>query len=564
VPQCAVIKMEQPVFAPSDPLEVLRQVHLTPRLLEDYRPVAECLEWRLSQNHWRNTGTASFTKSEVPYTITSSGTLSAQAACVLFANCIEAPPSGKIPVLETGAGTGMFAKLFLDEFERLCSNSGHPFASQILYHVTDGSLEAVEQWKRLGIFAGKNVVLGTAQGGSPLAVTIDGEQIRLSGLRAVFANYVIDSLDSAVLRQSPNGPEELHIRTHFSAQPETSKKHLDIGLEKVQKMVSKTDPELLRFLDVLEFEAAFLPVSRPYPCMEETLAFGHDWPRVTLNFGAMEYLERVIEGLDSNGFVLVNDYGLTQPSESNSLGCVQRFGPTAAIGINFPLMAHHFSSRGLRVSRPALDERLPLHPMLLNRRELAETERKFQETFGWECHREMNAPSQLARQHLETGRIEQAGRAYEQALLARPRDWSLMGEIAEFLLRHVEDYEAGRKMAETALSMNPWYSVWLWNLLGDALYALNRFSDAHEIYLKAQSLSSDDIRTALNLGYTYWELGSPAQALQALARGLAADGSGQFRDRLLEKQGQILAGISQRFGREQEWLARRTARMTAG
>ena len=556
--------MDQPKFTASDPLEVLRQVNLTPRLLEDFRPVAECLEWRLSQNHWHNTGTTSFTNSEVPYAITSSGTLSTQAARVLFANCIEAPPTGKILVLETGAGTGMFAKFFLDEFERLCSNSGHPFASQIVYYVTDGSLQAVEQWKRLGIFDGKSAVLGTAQGRNPLAITVDGKETQLNGLRAVFANYVIDSLDSAVLRRSPNGPEELHIRTHFSAQPETRRKHFDITLDQMQKMVSTAAPELLGFLDVLEFEAAFLPVSKPYPYMEEALAFGHDWPRVTLNFGAMEYLERVVEGLDSNGFVLVNDYGLTQPSESNALGCVQRFGPTAAMGINFPLLAHHFSSSGLRASRPASDERLPLHPMLLTLREVADTEMNFQETFGWECHRDMNAPSQLARQHLEAGRVEQAGRAYEQALQARPRDWSLMGEIAEFLLRHVEDYDAGRRMAETALSMNPWYSVWLWNLLGDALYALNRFSEAHEIYLKAQSLSADDIRTALNLGYTYWELGSPAQALQALARGLAADGSGQFRDRLLEKQSQILAGVSQSFGREQEWLARRTARMTAG
>jgi tetratricopeptide (TPR) repeat protein len=153
---------------------------------------------------------------------------------------------------------------------------------------------------------------------------------------------------------------------------------------------------------------------------------------------------------------------------------------------------------------------------------------------------------------------------YEQALRARPRDWTLMGEIAEFLLRHVGDYEAGRKMAETALSMNPWYSVWLWNLLGDSLYALNRFSEAHEIYLKANELGPGDVRTALNLGYTYRELGSPAQALQALARGLVEDGSGQFRNRLLEKQAQILAELTQSFERRQEWLARRAARMAAG
>jgi tetratricopeptide (TPR) repeat protein len=552
------------MFDAADPLEVLRQVELTPRVIEEYRPVSECLEWRLSQNHWRSTGAASFIKSEVPYTITSSGALSAQAARLLYANCLEAPPRGKILTLETGAGSGLFARLFLEEFERLCSNSGHDFYSRLVYYVTDGSPESVAQWKRLGIFHGKPAVAGCAQGGDPLLVDTGAEEIRLIGLRAVFANYCVDSMPAVVLRQSDGAAEELHVRTHLIAKPENVRRNFNLSIEELRRMAAASDPKLLEFLDVFEFEATFLPVSRPYPYMDEALAFGHGWPRIMLNYGAMEYVERVRAGLEDAGLILINDYGMTQASESTGLGSIQRFGPTTAMGINFPLLAHHLSSRGAKVTRPAQDEQLPLHPMLIASRSLPGTEARFQETFSWEALREMNAPAEAARKHIEGGRIEQAGRMYEQALRARPRDWTLMGEIAEFLLRHVGDYEAGRKMASTALSMNPWYSVWLWNLLGDALYALNRFSEAHEIYLKAQALSPNDVRTSMNLGYTYWELGSPVEALQALARGLADDGPGQFRDRLLDKQAQILAGLNQQFGRGQEWLARRAARMSAG
>ena len=551
------------MFVPSDPLEVLRHVQLAPRMVEDYRPFSECLEWRLSQNHWHTTGTASFTQSEVPYTITSSGTLSAQAARVLHANCLESPPQNGIPVLETGAGSGMFAKLFLEEFERLSANSGHDFYSRIVYHVTDGSVQSVDQWRRYAIFEGKPTVLGTAQGSDPLRIDTGSGEVRVSGLRAVFCNYAIDSMGAAVLRQSPGGPEELHIRTHMVADPAAAGTRSGLTVDDLRRMASTTDPKLLSLLELLEFEAAFLPLSRTYPHMEEALTFGHDWPRVMLNYGAMEYLERVLAALDPSGCILINDYGMTQASESVGLGSIQRFGPTAAMGINFPLLAHHFCSRGIRAGRPVLDERLPLHPLLLTLRPLPATENRFQETFAWETFRDMNAPAEAARKHLEAGRVEQAGHMYEQALRVRPRDWTLMGEIAEFLLRNVGDYEAGRKMAETALSMNPWYSVWLWNLLGDALYALNQFPEAHEVYQKAQALSPKDVRTALNLGYTYWELGDAVQALQALGRGLAEDGSGQFRERLLEKQAQILAGVSQKFDREQEWLARRAARMSA-
>ena len=561
--QRAIDQRQKLSFTPSDPLEVMQQVRLAPRLVEDYRPVSECLEWRLSEKHWRKTGTVSFTHSEVPYTITNSGTLSAQAALLLHANCLETRPKGKIPVLETGAGTGMFARLFLEEFERLCSTSGHPFYSQITYYVTDDSEESVRQWRELRIFQDKPAVLGVAQGSDPLLVDTGSEKIRLSKLRAAFANYVIDSMGSAVLRNSASGPEELHIRTHLVEDPKAFRKDFDTSVEELREMASITDPRLLELLNVLEFEAVFLPISRNYPHMDEALTFGHDWPRIMLNYGAMEYIERVLDGLDKNGLILANDYGMTQASESVGLGSIQRFGPTAAMGINFPLLAHHLTSRGFRAIRPDQDENLPLHPILFMTREMPSTEKRFLETFALEIHRRMNAPSESARKFLEGGAVEQAGRAYEEALRVRPRDWALMGEITEFLLRHVGDYEAGRKMAETALSMNPWYSVWLWNLLGDALYALRHFQEAHEIYLKAEALSPNDVRTALNLGYTYWELGRPAEALQALARGLAEDGSGQFRARIMEKQAQILEGVAQRFGREQEWLARRATRLSA-
>ena len=552
------------VFAPSDPLDVLRHVELAPRLVEDYRPISECLEWRLSENHWQSTGAASFIKSEVPYAITSSGVLSAQAARVLYANCLESPPRGRILVLETGGGSGMFARLFLEEFERLCSNSGRDFYSRLVYYVTDGSPESVEQWKRYGIFEGKPAVTGRAQGGDPLLVDTGSGEIRLEGLRAVFANYFLDSMPAAVLRELEGVPEELHVRTHLAAKPENVRRNFNLTIEELRRMAAVTEPKLLEFLDVFEFEAAFLPVSRAYPYMNEALTFGRNWPCVVLNYDAMEYLERALAGVEDAGIVLINDYGMTQPSESAGVGSVQRFGQTTAMGINFPLLAHHFSSRGVKITRPVQDEQLPLHPMLIASQGLPATEARFQETFSWEAVREMNRPAEAARKHVEGGRTEQAGRMYEQALRARPRDWTLMGEITEFLLRHVGDYEAGRKMAANALAMNPWYSVWLWNLLGDALFALNRFTEAHEIYLKAEALSPNDVRTAMNLGYTYWEIGSPVEAVQALARGLANDGSGQFRERLLDKQGQILAGLSQQFGRGQEWLARRAARIAAG
>jgi tetratricopeptide (TPR) repeat protein len=549
--------------AAADALEILSRVQIAPNLIEDYHPLVESLEWRLSQLYWQTAGTAGFVRNEVPYTITSSGTLSAQAARVLFANCQEHRPSGAISVLEVGAGTGLFARLFLDEFERICAQAGEDFFSRLTYYVTDGSPATVHQWQQLGIFDPQRSVPGQANGQDPLNILTSEGPLKLANLRAVFSNYALDSLPATVLRKGAEGPEELQIRTHLTTDAERVKRAAGINLAELREMAERTDAKLLDYVQLFEFESAFRPPDRKYPYAEEALAFGHEWPRVILNSGAIDFLQQALDGLEINGFVLINDYGMTQPADASSLGSTQRFGSSAAMGLNFPFLAHHFSSRVAMVSRPAMDEKLPLHPMLLANRSLPQTNLAFHESFDWQAHERWMVPQETARHHIEAGRFDQAMHAYREALLGRPRDWALMGEIAEFLTRQVADYESARKMAEAALAVNPWYSVWLWNLLGDAVYAMDRFAEAHQHYLKAESMEPNDVRTALNLGYSYFEIGQPDRALLALARGLAADSTGAYRERLLEKQQQILAGIAVQRRTEQEWLARRAARLAS-
>jgi len=120
----------------SEPLKTLRKVTIAPRLIEDYRPLTESLEWRLSELYWNTAGTTGFVQSEIPYS-TSSGALSANAARLLFANCREHPAEGALEVLEIGAGTGLFARLLLLEFTKLCEAEGKDYHRQLRYYVTD-------------------------------------------------------------------------------------------------------------------------------------------------------------------------------------------------------------------------------------------------------------------------------------------------------------------------------------------------------------------------------------------------------------------------------------------
>ena len=122
-----------------DAREVLRNVRVLPRVVQDFRPLCESLEWTLSESHWRATGVRGFLLNEVPYTVNNSGTLSARAAALLFANCQERPPRGRFAVADLGAGTGLFARYLLDEFRRLCEQRGKDFHTRLGFYVSDCS-----------------------------------------------------------------------------------------------------------------------------------------------------------------------------------------------------------------------------------------------------------------------------------------------------------------------------------------------------------------------------------------------------------------------------------------
>ena len=546
-----------------DPLQTLRNVDVAPRLIEEDRPLAESLEWRLSELYWNSYGTTGFIQNQIPYTITSSGALSANAAQLLYANCCENPPQGKFELLEIGSGTGLFARLFLEDFRRLCQANAKPFFDQLLFYVTDRSRASIDQWNQFGLFQGLPAVAAFSDAMDPLHVETREGPRQLTSLRAAFCNYSLDSLPATVLRKGPAGPEELCIRTHLTADSARIQRHTKLSFSEIRDLARTLDQRLIPLVPLLEFEASFQPCKHQYPYLQEALTFGHDAPRTILNHGAIQSLERVIPCLDAAGFILINDYGAVRAEDTTSMSGTQRFGNSAASGLNFPFFEHHFSSIGISVLSPELDERLPIHPRLFTRAPIPETRRAFHAVFDWPSQQIQQEPQEQARQHLEAGRMEAAKRAYEDALGRRPRDWVLLGEIAEFLIRQIGTYQAGLDLASAALAINPWYSVWLWNVYGDALYALERFTEAHDAYCRAGKLEPADVRTNLNLGYSYGQMGDDQAALEALGRGLANDRGGVFRERLLQKQQQIVASVHARFGEEQEWLARRAARISS-
>jgi hypothetical protein len=549
--------------------ETLANVRVQARVLEEFRPVAESLEWRLAEVHWRRAGALPFAENEVPFLVNNSGRMSEAAARLLLANCLEASTPGQdrqddqpIVVLEFGAGSGLFALLLLNCFRTLCADIGRDFYQRLKYVVTDASPTTVRQWGERGLFADH------ADHVTCLATGALDAQFPVAGtLRAVFCNYVLDVLPAAIVRRGADGNvEQLCVRTHLVKDPLAVPPGAPRSLSEMRTLLAAGGDEalgqLLPVMSFFEYEVAFLRDGvEALPGASEAVDRWPEATRVRLSVGALRCLTRSADRLAPDGFILVNDYGPVTPDEVPAFAVIQRFGKTVGSGLNFPWLESELARLGLRAHKATGDDARPLHTRLIGKRHLSETERAFEGSFSEASYRYTQAPVEEARQHALAGRKQEALDAYRLAMSRNQVDWGLAGEVAEFLNSQIADFHAARDLALAAIENNPHYSAWLWNLLGDALYNLERFPDAHEAYQQAKRINPRDPGTNLNLAFTYLVANDHGRALDAIRCGLENDVRGLFRDRLLEKQRQILGALSAQWAAELDRLALRNQRL---
>jgi tetratricopeptide (TPR) repeat protein len=539
--------------------ESIRNASVRWQLIEDYRPMAESLEWQLSSLHWVRHGILPFTEDRVPYLVNNNGWLSENSAALLFVNCQEAAPrEGPIAVLELGAGTGLFARYFLDEFQRLCERESRDFYQRLSYYVTDRSPRTVEQWQERGIFR--------EHADHAIACVCDATSVRetVAGpIRAAFCNYVLDVLPSAIVRRTQQGWEQIAIRTCIVDDAGLLRQYTALNFDQIRELGASTDPsardQLLPLLPLLEIEADFAPAGQSAAAALDELESEPDGAAFTYNYGAVECLESVLAQLDRDGFVLVNDYSASSGEGDGPAQPAQRFGPSTAIGLNFALFEDHFRGCGATVLKPEGDDGSNIHARLLLRSAVPSTRRAFDSQFATGAREHANATGEQARQEAARGHLRQALATYRTAIERSPRDWQLVGEAAEFVSTQLRDYGAGLELAREALELNPWYSPWLWNVLGECLTSLQRPPEAHECYLQAHRISPAEVKTNLKLAQSWLALSDPQRSLEAVARGLANDSRALFRHTLLEVQQQAIASLSLRWHAERETSARRQA-----
>ncbi len=289
------------------------------------------------------------------------------------------------------------------------------------------------------------------------------------------------------------------------------------------------------------------------PYFDFAVEYGRHWTkRILHSHGAIACLEKLLGMLAPGGFILVNDYGPTHTSREDEFEH-QRFSMATFVGVNFAQLKAYFGEgKRCQYVEPAGEEGRGIHARLLGHAVDADVRVCFAEHFGEAAHKRVQEPIEKARACAQAGRFEMAADCYNEAIRLQPRNWVLLSEISQFLTFQFRDPKAAADMAKTALALNPTCSAELWNALGDALFEWGRTAEARSAYEKALTVNATDVRARYNLAWVQTRLKDYPAALGRIAEALALDKSGEYRERLLQKQQEVLALLTRRH--QQEYL----------
>jgi tetratricopeptide (TPR) repeat protein len=522
---------------------------VNPRVLEDFRPLHESLEWMLLRAYYEKAGPGAFTGGEVPYAATSSGRLSEDAAAILMAS-LEGAAGAREPIrcLELGPGSGVFAKLLLDDLRRHCREQRSDYYDRTTLVLADSSramLDAIAANELLAEHDGHYELVHSDPLRPAQAAACE------EGLHAVFLNYVLDSLPASVLRRTDTGIEQLCVRTCV-ARDVALEDYTTLSLAELNKLVAARDEismeRLAEIYPALASDVRFEPVT-PAELPEgdaldvilparsgETIVHGH---------GAITCLRALVEQLTPGGFVLFNDfaYGADDPAATD-LAPYRVYGGAIAVGLNFAQIERAVERwPGRSYHAPAASDDV-LVSRLIGCELDAPTRARFAERFAPARLHARRAPRERARELVDERPTDAARGALAQALALAPGDWTLHEEAASFLAYIAKDREAARALATHGLELNP-LAPGLWNVLGDCELHARRPHEALRRYERAIELNPAEVRGRYNAAYALTALRDYAGALRMIADALALD-DGSYSPRLLGKQTRILDRLARR------------------
>jgi tetratricopeptide (TPR) repeat protein len=528
--------------------DILAGVQDTRVLLQDFVPLSECLDWKLGHVYWHQAGAKAFISDRVPTRVISDGNLSAGAAEVFFTAMLAAETrgdlDGEIRVLEVGAGSGLFARYFLDEFLAICRDYKKDYYGRLCYLVTDNSqrmLDDIASHRVLGDHNGHYRLELSDAGAAGLGLQSSGPY------HWIFFNYVLDTLPASILRIDGEDLCQLEIRTSLSRGIAS----LDAGLppfEEAQRKVAAGDYEGLGELyPYLSLNHRFEPINpETVPYLRELLESTPQGKRLVVhNYRAVACLEQAVSLLHPFGCIQVADYNPPEYDDALDLPYrTEHYGGSIAIGLNFNLLER--AARGGDIHWIEPDGGNGMIEIRLLSRCPAETATScFQRRFGSDAFAWRLEPAAKARKLASEGNPEAAIHWFREALKRQPRNWHLLWEAGTFLLDSLKDPAAALALASEALAINP-IDPPIHLLRARCYLKQGLLTEAADAARKALELDPANVEallvivSALRMGARY------AEALTMIAAALSLDGGGHCKDALVGEQQRILEAYASR------------------
>lgn len=544
-------------------------------VLQDWTPIAGCLDFVLGQLAFQARGSQAFTTHEVPNLVNQGGLSAVRAAHVLFASCADAEARGaleaEIVVVEMAMGLGLHALQCLDRFQRRCREAGRDWYDRLTFYATDATPKMVADARDRGVFARHpgRVALGLLDARQPHRVRRldNGALVDLQGKpRLVLHTYLLCVLPANVFRLQP-APEaggdpswQVLVARTVLRHPEALASFDPRSVAEIQAIVAGSDALAasgLAALDpLLDLDLTLAPVAAAELPDVAVLAATAAWiatdlrekaadePTWVLHSGAaMESIERTMATLRPDGALLYRDYGPATAEDADRLHLYQHYGPTTAIGINHYAIDRWIASQpdgALRLLAAPDDADAMIKTRLLTRSaEAGGPSSAVAEAFAACYSRESSAALEQA--IAEARAAATAGAAvegYRRALKLEPSNWALLGEAAEVALRaangpppHSGALDLAELLAREALQINPWSAPQTFVLLGDVLWQRGEQRGAVRSYQASIAANPEYARGHFALYLAARAVADFVAAVECAARAVALDRDGDQGER---------------------------------
>ena len=555
-----------------------------PVILQDWTPIASCLDFQLGQLAFQRRGAQAFTTNEVPNLVNQGGLAAVRAAEVLFASCAEAAErdalEAEIVVVEMAIGMGVHAVQLLDRFQQRCRAAGVDWYDRLTFFATDVTPRMLQDARDRGVFERHQgrVVLAQLDARRPERVRRldDGVIVELAGRpRLLVHTYLLCVLPANVFRWQPEaspdaadatesadiagsadaaaGRWQVLVARTMLRQPALLERFTTLPLAELQAQIARADAEEVQDLadlyPLLDLDLSLAPVEeRDLPDLDvlHRIASQIHWERkekavsdpvwVLHSGGAMRSIEASLDVLRPDGLLLYRDYGPGTAGDADIPHLYQHYGATTAIGIN-----HFAIDRWVRDARdddgaprwswsgPDGDERAMIKTRLLGRATPASVAAVFASAFAVEAFANLERVVANAR-GLTTAAAVMDG--YREALRLEPENWALLGEAAEAALRGQRSLDLAEVLIREALRINPWSSAAAWNVLGDVLFLRGDVHSAEGAYRRATVVNPEHARGWFNLYLCARQRADHALAVEMAARALTMDREGAESERL--------------------------------